>query len=256
MVALARHDDPEGLDRMRESTDRAWWTSPFAKRSKQRGWHSRRKRGSVMIISSRTPEGQPNQCPVCDASFLLEPSDPAGDAPCPNCGHLVWFSMDDRRVSKPTPGQSEPYRSDVPEELAVIQHPHPVAAGNGPGRVTRSAVSSTELAGFLTASADTSGTSTRRRVHSIKPADLAIWVVIYGVGFSVFREIARCLELPSPTMQKVMINLVVITCLITSLGYCAACLISLVSRRPAHHGPKLISGASASGDLWDRQLDG
>jgi len=45
-----------------------------------------------MTISTRTPEGQPNRCPVCDAAFKIEPSDPAGDAPCPNCGHLVWFS--------------------------------------------------------------------------------------------------------------------------------------------------------------------
>ena len=38
--------------------------------------------------SSHTPEGQPNRCPICGN----EPSGPPGDAPCPRCGSLVWFS--------------------------------------------------------------------------------------------------------------------------------------------------------------------
>ena len=42
-------------------------------------------------ISSRTPEGRPNHCPVCDAEIRIEPSQPAGDAPCPRCGVLLWF---------------------------------------------------------------------------------------------------------------------------------------------------------------------
>lgn len=42
-------------------------------------------------ISSRTPEGEPNRCPVCRADVCLEPSRPAGDAPCPHCGTLLWF---------------------------------------------------------------------------------------------------------------------------------------------------------------------
>ena len=185
-----------------------------------------------MVISSRTPEGLPNYCPVCDAHFLLEPSDPAGDAPCPNCGHLVWFSMADRRVCEPAPRQSEPYRADVPADSVVIQHAHPVAAGNGPGRVTRRAVCLHQAGG----SCDL-GVDLRR-------------------GLLALREIARCPELTSPTMQREAISLIVITCLVASLGYCAAGLISLFIRRAAHHGPELISGASATGDLWDRQLDG
>jgi anti-sigma B factor antagonist len=48
-----------------------------------------------MTISSRTPEGQPNHCPVCGASLALEPSGPARDAPCPRCGHLLWFTWED-----------------------------------------------------------------------------------------------------------------------------------------------------------------
>jgi acyl carrier protein len=42
-------------------------------------------------ISSRTPEGQPNHCPVCDSFVSIEPSLPPGDALCPNCGTLLWF---------------------------------------------------------------------------------------------------------------------------------------------------------------------
>ncbi len=54
----------------------------------------------VMVISSRTPEGSPNRCPVCGKDLRLEPSSPFGDAPCPHCGHLLWFvalSADEQR---------------------------------------------------------------------------------------------------------------------------------------------------------------
>ena len=44
-----------------------------------------------MTISSRTPEGSANHCPVCDALVCIEPSQPPGDAPCPHCGSLLWF---------------------------------------------------------------------------------------------------------------------------------------------------------------------
>jgi acyl carrier protein len=42
-------------------------------------------------ISSRTPEGAFNRCPLCGADIFIEPSLPSGDAPCPECGHLLWF---------------------------------------------------------------------------------------------------------------------------------------------------------------------
>ena len=44
-----------------------------------------------MIISSRTPDGRPNRCPVCGANVWIEPSAVFGDAPCPQCGCLLWF---------------------------------------------------------------------------------------------------------------------------------------------------------------------
>jgi len=44
-----------------------------------------------MVISTRTPEGSPNRCPLCGSEVRIEPSQPFGDAPCPVCGHLLWF---------------------------------------------------------------------------------------------------------------------------------------------------------------------
>jgi len=44
-----------------------------------------------VTISTRTPEGTPNRCPVCGHAFRIEPSRPFGDAPCPACGTLLWF---------------------------------------------------------------------------------------------------------------------------------------------------------------------
>ena len=44
-----------------------------------------------MVVSSRTPEGSPNHCPLCQSNIQIEPSLFFGDAPCPNCGTLLWF---------------------------------------------------------------------------------------------------------------------------------------------------------------------
>lgn len=44
-----------------------------------------------MNISSRTPDGQFNHCPVCRQEICITPSEPTGDAPCPHCGVLLWF---------------------------------------------------------------------------------------------------------------------------------------------------------------------
>jgi len=45
-----------------------------------------------MVISSRTPEGRPNRCPICGNDLRIEPSLYTLDAPCPRCGHLLWFA--------------------------------------------------------------------------------------------------------------------------------------------------------------------
>jgi DNA-directed RNA polymerase subunit RPC12/RpoP len=44
-----------------------------------------------MVISSRTPEGDQNRCPICGHAVRMEPSIDTRDAPCPHCGHLLWF---------------------------------------------------------------------------------------------------------------------------------------------------------------------
>lgn len=44
-----------------------------------------------MSISSRTPEGNPDQCPLCASHVTVEPSLFFGDATCPHCGTLLWF---------------------------------------------------------------------------------------------------------------------------------------------------------------------
>ena len=46
-----------------------------------------------MQPSSRTPEGEPNRCPVCGKTLHIEPSRPPGDAPCPHCGHPLLFGL-------------------------------------------------------------------------------------------------------------------------------------------------------------------
>lgn len=51
-----------------------------------------------MTISSRTPEGQPGRCPICRANVIIEPSLFFGDAPCPSCGHLLWFVQLEQNV--------------------------------------------------------------------------------------------------------------------------------------------------------------
>ncbi len=63
------------------------------------------------MISSRTPEGQPNHCPVCGSHLTIEPSDPAREAPCPQCGNLLWFASEDLgdiQVVKPAGSHLEP----------------------------------------------------------------------------------------------------------------------------------------------------
>ena len=44
-----------------------------------------------MSVSSRTPEGDSNRCVVCGHRCKIEPSILSPDAPCPSCGHLLWF---------------------------------------------------------------------------------------------------------------------------------------------------------------------
>lgn len=59
------------------------------------------------MISTRTPEGSPGQCPVCGIAFAIEPSTvPTRDAPCPRCGCLVRF--DEPEVLTVRFGEADP----------------------------------------------------------------------------------------------------------------------------------------------------
>lgn len=77
-----------------------------------------------MTISSRTPEGQPHRCPVCDHALRLEPSHPPGDAPCPSCGVLLWFPSDPQH---PPMLQNAARRKAAAERIAR----KPVSSGPG-----------------------------------------------------------------------------------------------------------------------------
>ena len=54
-----------------------------------------------MIPSSRTPEGEPNLCPICGNAVRIEPSSGFRDAPCPHCGHLLRFQPEGKCESQP-----------------------------------------------------------------------------------------------------------------------------------------------------------
>jgi hypothetical protein len=74
-----------------------------------------------MIISSRTPEGDPNTCPICLKELRIDPSTvPIRDAPCPHCGHLLRFdepSLFDELVS----GSPYPSTFSTSTEKAVYE---------------------------------------------------------------------------------------------------------------------------------------
>jgi hypothetical protein len=53
-----------------------------------------------MTISSRTPEGDPNTCPVCGHDLRIEPSLTTRDGTCPYCGTLLWFSVEPNHPGK------------------------------------------------------------------------------------------------------------------------------------------------------------
>ena len=44
-----------------------------------------------MVVSSRTPDGEPAICPNCGAVVQAEPSAFYADVPCASCGCLLWF---------------------------------------------------------------------------------------------------------------------------------------------------------------------
>ena len=82
----------------------------------------------AISISSRTPEGVPNHCPVCDALICVEPSQPPGDAPCPNCGVLLWFIRTSSGVRFHPTEDAAPVRERIAEILCENLGVNPDAA--------------------------------------------------------------------------------------------------------------------------------
>jgi hypothetical protein len=63
-----------------------------------------------MTISSQTPEGLPNRCPICRKDVIVEPLLLFGDATCPNCGSLHWVSTSGIRGAIPLDRESPRWR--------------------------------------------------------------------------------------------------------------------------------------------------
>ncbi len=70
-------------------------------------------------------ESAPNCCPACGSEVTPQPSGPAGDFPCPHCGHLVWYlrrSVDGVTILTFLPGQMCEWESvdQVDDVVAAI----------------------------------------------------------------------------------------------------------------------------------------
>ena len=55
-----------------------------------------------MIISTRTPEGDPLKCVVCGNEHLVLSSHPPGDSVCPTCGSHSWIATKKLEKKFPT----------------------------------------------------------------------------------------------------------------------------------------------------------
>ena len=55
-----------------------------------------------MIISTRTPEGDPLKCVVCGNEHLVLSSHPLGDSVCPTCGSHSWIATKKLEKKFPT----------------------------------------------------------------------------------------------------------------------------------------------------------
>ena len=86
-----------------------------------------------MQPASRTPEGEPNRCPLCGNALGLEPSRPPGDAPCPFCGSLLWFdsARESDPVKMPNVRIRLQFRGGCKDGLILAGDPKSLAAEHG-----------------------------------------------------------------------------------------------------------------------------
>src|SRR5262249_44377090 len=74
-----------------------------------------------MEPSSRTPEGRPNVCPLCGRKVKISPSHPTSDAPCPHCGHLLWFDLETNAAGSTRQPRDATYQSLVETGRSEVQ---------------------------------------------------------------------------------------------------------------------------------------
>src|SRR4029453_14825300 len=82
-----------------------------------------------MQPASRTPEGEPNRCPICGAEIVIAPSRPSGEGPCPQCANLLWF--DRRSGGAGMPVNESPSNEDRINE-AIAAYIEAVERGESP----------------------------------------------------------------------------------------------------------------------------
>jgi hypothetical protein len=103
-----------------------------------------------MVISTRTPEGSPCRCPVCGKKVVVEFSIPPGDATCPVCGCLLWFSEDMLALTA-----NDPYFIHKgeqllrPQKLSIPKLATPTPAPVAPARQPSSRVDTVAACAFL-----------------------------------------------------------------------------------------------------------
>jgi hypothetical protein len=185
-----------------------------------------------MIISSRTPEGWPNLCPICHTTFTVEPSEPTGDAPCPRCGHLVWFARGDVPDVRPAAVVFPPRWSIRPRD--AVAPPPPGAAASGE-----------------------SSAAGRHLVRSSTVTDVVQFVcsglLICSIGYFVMIE---SLHVPLSALSRAFSDLVVLMGGLALLVLFFAQLASLFRQRWPRPTQRRGGEGSRSGGLWDRELDG
>jgi hypothetical protein len=186
-----------------------------------------------MTISSRTPEGEPALCPICGTAFTAEPSDPGGDAPCPCCGHLLWFS-----------------RREIPETrraVSPVDPPRWSVHGAGAPALTAGGSGSTirELGAETSQFGGSSGFT--ERVQSACRLLLGCMVALALISG----------PLPSGSMiSRGFLDLFSIV-LVVALGvFIYARLVWIFGRLWAWWTRTLEAGGTQFGGVWDRELDG
>ncbi len=187
---------------------------------------------TTMTISSRTPEGEPAVCPICDAAFTAEPSQPGGDAPCPCCGHLVWFDRDTAAEVRP------PYAVSPPRwSLHVGAGTTSPAGGDEPAK--------RELA-----------VHGRVREGFINVADTVQSVSGYALACGMFSTFIMVALWPGSPMGRVCVKLYAIATVVMFIVFIYSRLASLIARLWGWRVRGVATAGSSFGGVWDRELDG